>query len=226
MARSNDELEQFAYVVTHDLKESLSAINSFVQLLKKYCDHQLDDRADELILHVITGISRMQMLTDDLLTYTQVNANQTFTEVDCERLLGNVLTDLSIIVSECNAIITHDRLSVARGTPFQFIQLLTNLINDALKFQRAQPSKIHIGVKESFCEWILSVTDNGIGIGEQYLERIFRVSQRLHSRREYAGTGIGLAICKKVVEYHGGRIWIQSEPNVGSAAYFTIPKFN
>lgn len=226
LARSNDELEQFAYVVTHDLQEPLRAINSFVQLLKKYCHHQLDERANELVSHAVAGTSRMQMLIDDLLTYAQVDANQTLTEVDCEKLLSNVLADLSVIVSECNAVITHDRLPVVRGIPFQFIQLLTNLINNALKFQRAQPPKIHIGVEESFGEWILSVTDNGIGIEEQYLERIFRVFQRLHSRREYAGTGIGLAICKKVVEYHGGRIWIQSEPDVGSTVYFTIPKFN
>ena len=119
-----------------------------------------------------------------------------------------------------------DELHVIRGIPFQFIQLFTNLINNALKFQREQPPKIHIGVEEELDKWIFSVTDNGIGIEERYLERIFRVFQRLHSRREYAGTGIGLAICKKVVEHHGGRIWIRSKPNVGSSVYFTILKSN
>ncbi len=223
LARSNDELEQFAYVVTHDLQEPLRAINSFVQLLKKYCNEQLDERANELIVHAVAGTNRMQILIDDLLTYAQVNANQTMEAVDCERLLRNVLTDLSVIIGEYQAIITYDNLPVVKGISFQFIQLFTNLINNALKFQRELPPKIHIGVEQRLNEWIFSVTDNGIGIEEQYLERIFRVFQRLHSRKEYVGTGIGLAICKKVVEHHGGRIWIKSKPNVGSTVYFTIP---
>ena len=224
LARSNDELEQFAYVVTHDLQEPLRAINSFVQLLKKYCDQQLDERAKDLILHAVAGTNRMQMLIDDLLTYAQVNASQAPVEIDCERLLKNVLTDLSVIIGECNAVVTYDKLPVINGIRFQLIQLFTNLINNALKFRRNQPPQIHIGVEENPREWIFSVTDNGIGIEEQYLERIFRVFQRLHSRREYAGTGIGLAICKKVVEHHGGRIWVKSTPNVGSSFYFTVPK--
>ncbi len=224
LARSNDELEQFAYVVTHDLQEPLRAINSFVQLLKKYCNEKLDDRANELISHAVAGIHRMQLLIDDLLTYAQVNANQTMESIDCEKLLRNVLTDLSVVVGECNAVITYDKLPVVKGIPFQFIQLFTNLINNALKFQRELPPKIHIDVEQNFNEWIFSVSDNGIGIEEQYLERIFRVFQRLHSRKEYVGTGIGLAICKKVVEHHGGKIWIKSKPSVGSTIYFTIPK--
>ncbi|MDE2388852.1 MAG: PAS domain-containing protein, partial [Betaproteobacteria bacterium] len=224
LARSNDELEQFAYVVTHDLQEPLRAISSFVQLLKKYCDHQLDERANDLISHAIAGTSRMQMLIDDLLTYAQVNANKTLNEIDCEQLLSNVLTDLSVVISECKATVTHDKLPVVNGIRFQFIQLFTNLINNALKFRRNHPPQIHIGVEENSHEWIFSVTDNGIGIEEQYLERIFRVFQRLHSRREYAGTGIGLAICKKVVEHHGGKIWVKSMPNVGSSFYFTVPR--
>ena len=224
LARSNDELEQFAYVVTHDLQEPLRAINSFVQLLKKYCDQQLDERARELITHAVAGTNRMQILIDDLLTYAQVNACQTLAEIDCELLLENVLTDLSVIIGECNAVVTYDKLPVINGIRFQLIQLFTNLINNALKFRRNLPPQIHIGVEENPREWIFSVTDNGIGIEEQYLERIFRVFQRLHSRREYAGTGIGLAICKKVVEHHGGRIWVKSAPNVGSSFYFTVPK--
>lgn len=226
LARSNDELEQFAYVVTHDLQEPLRAINSFVQLLKKYCDQQLDERASELITHAVAGTHRMQILIDDLLTYAQVNACQTLVEIDCELLLKNVLTDLSVIVGECNAVVTHDKLPVIKGIRFQFIQLFTNLINNALKFRRDQSPQIHVGVEENQSEWIFSVTDNGIGIEEHYLDRIFRVFQRLHSRREYAGTGIGLAICKKVVEHHGGKIWVKSVPGIGSSFYFTIPKVN
>ncbi len=226
LARSNDELEQFAYVVTHDLQEPLRTISSFVQLLKKYANNQLDERANDLISHVVAGTSRMQILIDDLLTYAQVNANQTLKEVDCECLLSNVLADLSVTSSECNAIITRDKLPVVSGIPFQLIQLFTNLINNAFKFQREQPPRIHVGVEESPDQWVFSVSDNGIGIEAQYLERIFRVFQRLHSRREYAGAGIGLAICKKVVEHHGGSIWVKSEPNVGSSFYFSIPKIN
>lgn len=152
----------------------------------------------------------MQMLIDDLLTYAQVNANQTLMEVDCEKLLGNVLTDLSVIVSECNAVITHDKLPVVKGIPFQLIPLLINLINNALKFQRAQPPKIHIGIVEDPGEWVFSVADNGIGIEEQYWERIFRVFQRLHSRREYAGTVLARQFVRKswsitVAEYGSNR---------------------
>ena len=137
-----------------------------------------------------------------------------------------MLTDLSVIVGECNAVVTHDKLPVIKGIRFQFIQLFTNLINNALKFRRDQSPQIHVGVEENQSEWIFSVTDNGIGIEEHYLDRIFRVFQRLHSRREYAGTGIGLAICKKVVEHHGGKIWVKSVPGIGSSFYFTIPKVN
>ncbi|WP_292916094.1 sensor histidine kinase [Nitrosomonas sp.] len=224
LARSNDELEQFAYVVTHDLQEPLRAITSFVQLLKKYCNDQLDERANDLISHAVAGANRMQMLIDDLLTYAQVNASQTMTDIDCDHLLSNVLIDLSIIIDECEATVTCDKLPVIKGIPFQFVQLFTNLINNALKFKRAEPPRIHVGVGDNQNEWIFSVTDNGIGIEAQYIDRIFRVFQRLHSRKEYSGTGIGLAICKKVVEHHGGRIWVESEPNAGSSFYFSIPK--
>lgn len=224
LARSNDELEQFAYVVTHDLQEPLRAIGSFVQLLKKYCDQQLDERANQLISHVVDGTIRMQMLIDDLLTYAQVNTSQAMTDIDCEKLLHNVLVDLSITISESGAIITHDKLPIVKGITFQMIQLFNNLIGNAIKFRRNQPPRIHIGVKEEPSEWIFSVTDNGIGMEEQYLDRIFRVFQRLHSRKEYAGTGIGLAICKKVVDYHKGKIWVKSQLNAGSEFYFTISK--
>lgn len=224
LARSNDELEQFAYVVTHDLQEPLRAINSFVQLLNKYCHTQLDQRAINLISHAVAGTHRLQQLIDDLLTYAQVGASQELVKIDCEQLLKDVEADLLVTISECNAIITHDQLPVVKGIRFQFIQLITNLINNAIKFRGVQAPIIHIGIKEKSDEWIFLVSDNGIGIEKQYQERIFRVFQRLHSRKDYAGTGIGLAICKKVVEHHGGRIWVNSELNVGSSFYFTIPK--
>ncbi|TXI17394.1 MAG: PAS domain S-box protein [Nitrosomonas sp.] len=224
LERSNNELEQFAYVVTHDLQEPLRAINSFVQLLKKYYNERLDERANTLISHVVSGTGRMQALIDDLLSYAQIDGTQNPVEVDCEKLLIDVLADLSVIIHECNAVVTHDKLPIIKGIPFQFLQLFNNLINNALKFRREQPPKIHIGIEEDSTEWVFSVADNGIGIEEHFLERIFKIFQRLHSRREYVGTGIGLSICKKVVEYHKGRIWINSKPNVGSTVFFSIPK--
>ncbi|UJP06060.1 MAG: ATP-binding protein [Nitrosomonas sp.] len=224
LARSNDELEQFAYVVTHDLQEPLRAVSSFVQLLKRYCDQQLDRRANELIANVIDGTSRMQLLINDLLTYAQVNTDQAMVDIDCSQLLKNVLTDLSIIINENGATITYDSLPVIKGIPFQFSQLFYNLISNAIKFRGRNPPEVHIGVKEESIEWVFFVSDNGIGIEVQYWDRVFRVFQRLHSRKEYAGTGIGLAICKKVIDQHKGRIWVKSEPNVGSVFYFTIAK--
>ncbi|MCE7914773.1 MAG: PAS domain S-box protein [Nitrosomonas sp. PRO4] len=224
LERSNNELEQFAYVVTHDLQEPLRAISSFVQLLKKYYNERLDDRANILISHVVSGIGRMQELIDDLLSYAQIDGTQVPAEVDCDKLLNDVLADLSVIIHECNAVVTHDKLPVIKGIPFQLLQLFNNLISNGLKFRREQPPKIHIGIEENSTEWVFSVTDNGIGIEEHFLERIFKIFQRLHSRREYVGTGIGLSICKKVVEYHKGRIWINSKPNVGSTVFFSIPK--
>lgn len=224
LTRSNDELEQFAYVVTHDLQEPLRAINSFTQLLKRHCENQLDKRTDELIEHVIDGAARMQMLINDLLTYAQTNPDQAFSDVDCTQQLNYVLTDLSLAIEESHAIISYDRLPIVKGIPFQFTQLFYNLISNAIKFRGQQQPRIHIGIKEESNEWIFSVIDNGIGMEERYLERIFQVFQRLHSRREYAGTGIGLAICKKIIDLHKGKIWVKSTPNIGSEFYFAIPK--
>lgn len=224
LTRSNDELEQFAYVVTHDLQEPLRAINSFTQLLKRHCDNQLDKRTDELIALVIDGATRMQMLINDLLTYAQTNPDQAFSDVDCAQQLNYVLTDLSIAIDESHALISYDKLPVVKGIPFQFTQLFHNLISNAIKFRGQQQPRIHIGIKEESNEWIFCVSDNGIGMEERYLERIFQVFQRLHSRREYAGTGIGLAICKKIIDHHKGKIWVKSTPNIGSEFYFAIPK--
>ncbi len=224
LARSNDELEQFAYVITHDLQEPLRAITSFVQLLKKYCDDQLDEHADELIMHAVAGTKRMQILINDLLSYSQVDADQSPVTVDCAIMIENILTDYSVIIGESNAVITYDALPIVKGVPSQLTQLFANLINNALKFQREQPPKIHISAEFKANVWVFSVADNGIGIETQHIDEIFRVFQRLHSQKEYTGTGIGLAICKKIVEYHGGRIWVESQPNQGSNFYFTIRK--
>ncbi|MEK6708384.1 MAG: ATP-binding protein [Pseudomonadota bacterium] len=224
LARSNAELEQFAYVATHDLQEPLRAVTSCVQLLKQRYEGQLDAHADEFITHAVDGTRRMQMLINDLLTYSQINADQTPVPVDCAVLLDNVLANLATAIAENGAVVTHEPLPTVSGNPSQLTQMFQNLISNALKFRGKRPPEIHIGAVLKAGEWVFSVADNGIGMEPQYFERVFRVSQRLHTRTEYPGTGIGLAICKKVAEYHGGRIWVESQPDQGSTFYFTIPE--
>jgi len=222
LARSNAELAQFAYVATHDLQEPLRAVNNCVQLLGKHYTGQLDARADEYITHAMDGTQRMRTLINDLLIYSQINAVQAFVPVDCTALLNNVLTSLMLAITESGAVITHEPLPTVNGVPSQLTQLFQNLISNALKFRGKRPLTIHIGVTFEAGEWLFSVTDNGIGMEPEYYERVFRVFQRLHTRTEYPGTGIGLAICKKVAKHHGGRIWVESQPGQGSTFYFTI----
>ncbi len=222
LARSNAELGQFAYVATHDLQEPLRAVTSCVQLLRKNYAGQLDARAHEYIAHAVDGTQRMRALINDLLTYSQIDADQTLVPVDCTALLENVLTNLTVAIAESGAMITHESLPTVTGIPSQLTQIFQNLISNALKFRGERSPAIHIGATFAAGEWIFSVADNGIGMEPQYCERIFRVFQRLHTRTEYPGTGIGLAICKKVAECHGGRIWVESQPDHGSTFYFTI----
>ena len=222
LARSNAELAQFAYVATHDLQEPLRAVTSCVQLLKKRYAGRLDARADEYIAHAVDGTKRMHALINDLLTYSQINANQSPVPVDCTALLDNVLTDLTMSITESAAVVIREPLPTVNGIPSQLMQLFQNLISNALKFREERPPEIRIGAVLTAGEWLFSVADNGIGMEPQYCERVFRVFQRLHTRTEYPGTGIGLAICKKVVEQHGGRIWVESQPDHGSTFYFTI----
>lgn len=222
LARSNAELAQFAYVATHDLQEPLRAVTSCVQLLGKHYEGRLDARADEYIAHAVTGTQRMHALINDLLTYSQINASQSLVPVDCTALLDNVLASLMLAIAESGAVITHEPLPTVNGIPSQLMQLFQNLIGNALKFRGNRPPAIRIGAVLTAGEWLFSVADNGIGMEPQYCERIFRVFQRLHTRTEYPGTGIGLAICKKVVEHHGGRIWVESQLKQGSTFFFTI----
>lgn len=227
LARSNSELEQFAYVATHDLQEPLRAVTSCVQLLQKRCEGKLDERSIEFITHAVDGTKRMQTLIDDLLEYSRVSLSaQSFTAVDCSAVLQGALTNLSVAIRESSTEVTYDPLPVVAGNQSQLGQLFQNLIANALKFHSDSPPKIHISVKSENGAWIFSVKDNGIGMEEQYFQRIFRVFQRLHTRKQYRGTGIGLAICKKVVDIHGGRIWVESIPGNGSTFYFTIPQTN
>jgi PAS domain S-box-containing protein len=224
LVRSNDELQQFAYVASHDLQEPLRMIASYLELLERRYKGQLDARADQFIAYAVDGAARMQILIEDLLKYSRVGSRgQSFERVDCAVVLQNVLRNLQVAIAENNAVITHDPLPSLNADITQLTQLFQNLIGNALKFRREDPPQIYVGVERTNGKWLFSVRDNGIGIESQYTNRIFVIFQRLHNRTEYSGTGMGLAICKKIVERHGGKLWVESKPGEGSTFYFTLP---
>jgi PAS domain S-box-containing protein len=231
LARSNAELEQFAYIASHDLQEPLRMITSYLQLLERRYNGKLDADADEFISYAVDGANRLQRLISDLLAYSRVNTRgKPFEMVDCAAVMQHVLLNLKVAIEENGAIVTHDALPQVMGDARQLVQLFQNLIGNAIKFHADQPPQVHIGIQEqedhshggTAC-WVFSVQDNGIGIEPRYFDRIFLIFQRLHNREEYPGTGIGLAICKKIVERHGGQIWVESELGKGSTFRFTIP---
>jgi light-regulated signal transduction histidine kinase (bacteriophytochrome) len=240
LARSNAELEQFAYIASHDLQEPLRMVMSYLQLLERRYKGKLDNDADEFIGYAVDGAARMQTLIQALLSYARVSSRaKPFMPVDCNLLLQHALDNLQLCIRESGAMITSDPLPIIAGDPTQLTQLFQNLIANAIKFCRDAPPQIHISGKQlppccmpqgasgdlasAPCAWRFSVADNGIGIDAAYLDRIFSIFQRLHSRSAYAGTGIGLAICKKIVERHGGQIWVESDTDRGSVFYFIIP---
>jgi PAS domain S-box-containing protein len=226
MDRSNKELEQFAYVASHDLQEPLRMVASFTQLLAKRYKDKLDADANEFIGYAVDGANRMQKMINDLLSYSRVETRgKPFEAVGCTAILNQALTNLRMAIEETGAMITQDPLPTVMGDESQLVQLFQNLIDNAIKFRREEePPRIHISAEDRGNDWFFSVKDNGIGIDPQYNERIFIIFQRLHRREEYPGTGIGLTICKKIVERHGGRVWVDSQPGNGSTFYFTIPK--
>jgi PAS domain S-box-containing protein len=221
---SNLELEHFAYVASHDLKEPLRTITSYLQLVKQHYGDFLDDDAREYIDFAVDGSKRMATAVEDLLQYSRVQRQKVpFKQVDMNEIVKRVLNALNLTVTENRAEITTDTLPVVSANEGQMTQLMQNLIGNALKFRRKETPKIHIGVEQLDQHWQFSVTDNGIGISEEYYQRIFIMFQRLHTREEYPGTGIGLAICKKIVEVHGGRIGVKSTLGSGTTFTFTIP---
>jgi two-component system, sensor histidine kinase and response regulator len=225
LARSNKELEQFAYVASHDLQEPLRMISAYTQLLSKKYSNDLDKEAMEFMGFTVNGVSRMQALVSDLLEYSRVGrGNKELMPIDCDDILENVLNTFGTKIEESKAVITHELLPNVVGDELQFFQLFQNLIGNALKFRGDRDPRIAISAEEEGDYWIFSVKDNGIGIESNYSDRIFLIFQRLHSHDAYPGTGIGLAICKKIVEHHGGKIWFESQPGVGSTFYFTIPR--
>ena len=224
LQRSNKDLEQFAYVASHDLQEPLRAVAGCVQLLQRRYQGHLDAAADELIHHIVDGAARMQKLIEDLLAYSRLNTKGARRSVtDTERALAVACSNLQVAIAESQVQITHDPLPAVQADAGQLALLLQNLLSNAIKFRSANPLQIHIGVERANDYWRVFVRDNGIGLEPQYADRIFRIFQRLHTRTEYPGTGMGLAICQKIVEQHGGEIWVESELGTGATFYFTLP---
>ena len=224
LARSNEELEQFAYVSSHDLQEPLRMISSYLQLLQRRYQGSLDDKADKYIYYAVDGASRMQNLINDLLEFSRVTTRaRDHVPMDSEFILDQVLSNLEVFIEENEATVSHCSLPEVMADYSQMVQVFQNLIINGIKFRSEEAPQIHISAEKKTREWVFSVRDNGIGIDPQYSEKIFEVFKRLHKKEEYPGTGIGLAICKKIVERHGGRIWVESELDKGSTFYFTLP---
>jgi light-regulated signal transduction histidine kinase (bacteriophytochrome) len=224
LRRSNAELEQFAYVASHDLQEPLRMVASYTQLLAKRYKGRLDADADEFIGFAVDGANRMQRLIQDLLAYSRVTTKQRELRLtSAEAALTRALANLRQAMAESGAVVTHDPLPDVVADETQLSQVFQNLVGNAIKYRGDAPPRVHVGVQRRDQEWVVSVRDNGIGIDPKYFERIFLLFQRLHGREHYEGTGIGLTIARKIIERHGGRIWVESQPGHGACFTFTLP---
>jgi light-regulated signal transduction histidine kinase (bacteriophytochrome) len=224
LARSNSELEQFAYIASHDLQEPLRMVASYVQLLERNYKNLFDAKGEEYIAYAVDGAKRMQMLINDLLAYSRVGTQgNEFALTDCAGVVGLTIKNLQKAIQESGATITCDPLPTVLADKMQLLQLFQNLLANAIKFRAEQPPEIRITAKHTDSFWQFAVKDNGIGIEPRHFQRIFLIFQRLHNRRQYPGTGMGLAICKKIVDRHGGTIWPVSEPGLGTTFFFTLP---
>lgn len=227
LERKNKELEQFAYIVSHDLQEPLRTTSSFSALIKKQYHGQLDEKADKYFNYIQEASDRMKILIKNLLDYSRIGNNKELECVDCNKILENVMADLGTAIAETHATIKWDELPVITGYPTEIKQLFQNLITNGIKFRKKEViPEINISVQKYEGFWQFAVKDNGIGIDEKHNEKIFIIFQRLHTRSEYEGSGIGLSHCKKIVELHKGRIWVESKPGEGSTFYFTIRENN
>jgi light-regulated signal transduction histidine kinase (bacteriophytochrome) len=225
LTRSNRDLEQFAYVASHDLQEPLRKVASFCQLLKRRYAGQLDERADQYINFAVDGAQRMQRLINDLLAFSRIGrVTSGFTDVDLDRVMSDTVAGLDAMRERTDAEITWSDLPVVRGEEALLGTLLANLVGNSLKFRRpGAPPRVRISAKQVGDEWEFTCQDNGIGIEPEFADKVFVIFQRLHGKEAYPGTGIGLAIAKRIVEYHGGRIWVDPEYSDGAAVHFTLP---
>jgi PAS domain S-box-containing protein len=225
LARSNRDLEQFAYVASHDLQEPLRMVAGYLQLLSERYRGQIDAKADKYIAYAVDGATRMSTLIRDLLAYSRVGTcAEPLSPTSSQEALDFALKNLRSAIDESGAAVTHDQLPVVRADKTQLTQVFQNLVGNALKFRDpGRPPRIHVEVRQQQGQWLFSVTDNGVGFEQQYEEKIFVIFQRLHGRGNYPGTGIGLAICRRIVERHGGRIWARGEPGQGATFFFTLP---
>jgi light-regulated signal transduction histidine kinase (bacteriophytochrome) len=226
LGRSNAELEQFAYVASHDLQEPLRMVSSYMQLFEKRFAGEVDPQAQKYINYAVEGAKRMQALIGGLLEFSRIGRiDEPFERVDTGAALDQALLSLRSAIEETRAVITRDPLPTVTGNAGRLAQVFQNLVGNAIKFRRPDGSpSIHVAAVPRGTEWLFAVKDDGIGIEPQYVERIFVIFQRLHTRAEYPGTGIGLSVCKKVIERHGGRIWVESQPGAGATFIFTLPR--
>ena len=226
LQKSNHDLEQFAYVASHDLQEPLRMISSFLQLLQRRYEGQLDSDADEFIGYAVDGAQRMHDLINDLLKYSRVTTKgKDFEYVNMKEPLEHALTNLKLSIEENDAkVVPSNSLPIIHGDYSQMTQLFQNLIGNAIKYRSLESPQIHISAKNENNKWLFSIKDNGLGINPKYADQVFKIFRRLHSNSEYDGTGVGLAITKRIIERHNGQIWVESEPGNGSTFYFTLPK--
>lgn len=225
LARSNAELQQFAYIASHDLQTPLRSISGFVQLLQSEYEGKLDEQADDWIRRTVQSIKQMQILIRDVLAYSGIDArSRPFQQTNVGDVFNGAVATLESAIRDSNAQVTCDELPIVMGDSSQLMQLMQNLIENALKYHGADPPRVHVSAAQSGSEWTFSVRDNGIGIDPKHHEKIFQIFRRLHDQQEFPGTGIGLAICHRVVHHHGGKIWVESQFGQGSVFHFTIPE--